>query len=114
LHGKRHDGLATTAGDHYGDLSKADPNVPAELHDRAADNWRPLLAIADAVGGGWPERARWAAVALTRASGEETEAPGITLLADLRELFTAEKGGVLFTAEILTALVNREDRPWAE
>ncbi len=88
--------------------------MPAELHDRAADNWRPLLAIADAVGGGWPERARWAAVALTRASGEETEAPGITLLADLRELCTAEKGGVLFTAEILTALVNREDRPWAE
>ena len=32
------------------ELRVADPPVPAELHDRAADNWRPLLAIADAAG----------------------------------------------------------------
>ena len=28
-------------------LRRADPEVPQELHDRACDNWRPLIAIAD-------------------------------------------------------------------
>lgn len=31
-------------------LRSADPQVPETLHDRAQDNWRPLLAIADALG----------------------------------------------------------------
>jgi hypothetical protein len=38
--------------------------VPESLNDRAADNWRPLLAIADLGGGGWSERAGLAAVCL--------------------------------------------------
>src|SRR5262245_59510974 len=38
--------------DHLAALQAADPAVPAALHDRQADNWRPLLAIADAAGGG--------------------------------------------------------------
>lgn len=100
--------------DHAAELSKADPVMPAGIVNRAADNWRPLLAIADAARGGWPERGRQAATnpALDRAS--DTEAPGIMLLADLREMFNGEPRGVLFTAEIVNALHGREDRPWAE
>jgi putative DNA primase/helicase len=104
---------ARWAADHDAVLSAADPEVPAELHDRAADNWRPLLAIADAAAGEWPERGRRAAIALTRDSAEK-EAPGIMLLGDLRELFAAEPSGVLFSKEIVAALAKREDRPWAE
>jgi uncharacterized protein DUF3631 len=37
----------------------------AGFHNRLADNWRPLFAIADAIGGEWPERARRAAKVLT-------------------------------------------------
>ena len=44
-----------------------DPLVPSELHDRAADNWRQLLAIADAAGGDWTRRAREAALASSAA-----------------------------------------------
>ena len=55
------------AQDHLDDLRQADPAVPDQLHDRAADNWRPLLAIADAAGGEWPERARKAAKTLSAA-----------------------------------------------
>jgi len=40
------------------------PLIPAELERRAADNVRPLLAVADACGGDWPQRAREALVAL--------------------------------------------------
>jgi len=39
-------------------LTAADPAVPDTLNDRAADNWRPLLAVADRAGGEWPKGAR--------------------------------------------------------
>src|SRR5262249_19082544 len=43
---------ARWVADHLAALQAADPAVPAALNDRQADNWRPLLAIADAAGGG--------------------------------------------------------------
>jgi hypothetical protein len=46
------------------DLATAEPDLPDELSDRQQDVWEPLLAIADAGGGDWPERAREAAVRL--------------------------------------------------
>src|SRR5262249_28367229 len=39
-------------------LKSAIPEVSEALNDRARDLWRPLQAIADAAGSGWPERAR--------------------------------------------------------
>jgi hypothetical protein len=50
--------------DHVSALTAADPEVPESLNDRAADNWRPLLAIADTIGGPWPSEARAATLAL--------------------------------------------------
>jgi putative DNA primase/helicase len=107
---------ARWANDHRIELSAADPDVPKDLHDRAADNWRPLLAIADAVGGEWSGRARRAAVALTLDGAEPdgAEVSGVLLLGDLRELFAQQPAGVLFTVEILDALWSREDRPYSE
>jgi len=55
-------------------LTAADPAVPATLNDRAADNWRPLLAVADLAGGEWPKRARDAALVL---SGDSHDAGSI-------------------------------------
>jgi Protein of unknown function (DUF3631) len=46
-------------------LSTADPAVPDTLNDRAADNWRPLLAVADWAGSEWPKCARDAALDLS-------------------------------------------------
>ena len=39
-------------------IVQADPEIPKELNDRQADCWRPLLAVADLLGGGWPKKAR--------------------------------------------------------
>ena len=100
------------ARDHLHALKAADPQVPAELHDRAADNWRPLLAIADAAGGLWPERAREAAQVLS-GRDEADDAPAIQLLGDLFALFE-ERGDRLFTVDILAEVIKREDRPWSE
>src|SRR5262249_17680748 len=49
---------ARWAADNINALREADPELPKELHGRAADNWRPLIAIADRAGGEWPKRAR--------------------------------------------------------
>jgi Protein of unknown function (DUF3631) len=51
-------------------IAEARPTLPEELNDRAQDNWELLLAIADAAGGHWPQKARQAALAL---SGEKEE-----------------------------------------
>lgn len=98
------DALRTTADD---------PAVPAELHDRARDNWRPLLAIADVAGGPWPERAREAAVILSGGADGDDDA-GVTLLADVRELFLARNRPHLTTETILRHLRDLEDRPWGD
>ena len=56
---------------------KASPSVPDELNDRPADNWDPLLAIADLAGGDWPARARKAAIELSRDADAASETVGV-------------------------------------
>ena len=95
-------------------LKRSDPPVPPGLNDRAADNWRPLLALADAAGDPWPEIARQAAI--QSYSGAESEDPstGVQLLADVLDIFRDQEVEQLFTREILYGLTNMEDRPWPE
>jgi hypothetical protein len=94
-------------------LRDTDPEVPEELGARQADVWRPLLAIAEAGGDAWADRARTSALALYGIGQEEGDW-GLLLLADIRELVEASEGGAILTATILEALVRREDRPWPE
>jgi putative DNA primase/helicase len=61
---------ARWAQDNLQNLKGADPMMPKQLNNRAADNWRPLFAIADAIGGDCSDRARRAAFAL---AGDEIE-----------------------------------------
>jgi putative DNA primase/helicase len=100
------------ANDNVAAIEAADPEIPNQLNDRAADCWRVLLAIADRIGKHWPMRAREAAVTLAL-DNEDIETVLTQLLADLRDLF-AEKGNELFSSEIVDALGGMEDRPWAE
>ena len=101
--------MARWAVDHATGLAAADPEIPTGLHDRAADNWRPLLALSEAVGGEWPSRARTAAQAL--AGVDQEDAIGVQLLWDIKEIFSDEE--VLSSKAIIDALVALEDRPWA-
>ena len=41
-------------------LVEADPVMPDGITDRPADVWEPLLAVADAAGGDWPQTGRFA------------------------------------------------------
>jgi putative DNA primase/helicase len=91
------------------ELQCADPAIPESLHDRAADNWRPLLAIADLCRLG--DEARRAAVALT---GTDDGAAGVIMLEDIRRLFVDQKLDRMSSAFTVEQLAELEDRPWPE
>ncbi len=104
--------LRRWADDHVAALGQADPLVPAGLHDRAADNWRPLLAVADQIGCDWPTLGREAAGFLSGAA--EAEDINMDLLADIREIFAERDADTLASADLVAALVAMDGRPWAE
>ena len=106
--------VARWVADHLEALRAGDPAVPEELDDRQADNWRPLLAIADEAGGGWADLARTAARTLAGAIVEADNAAPVQLLADLRDLFGTTPADKLATAAIISQLTALEDRPWAD
>ncbi len=49
--------LARWASEHFQQIEACDPVLPPDCFNRLADNWRPLMAIAEIVGGHWPTRA---------------------------------------------------------
>ncbi len=106
--------LARWAADHRARLRTVDPGAPDELDDRAADNWRPLLAIADCLGGPWPERAREAARLLSGGESRVEDEPRVQLLSDLRIVFNESKADKLPSAIICEKLAALLDRPWSE
>lgn len=88
------------------------PQMPPSIADRDEDIWEALLAIAEAAGGDWPERARVAAVALVADSKRSTPSLGIRLLSDLRLIFG--EGETLATEHILSELHKLEEAPWGD
>ena len=100
---------ARWAADNFDKLADPDPKMP-NLNDRAADNWRPLLAIADLAGGTWPKEARRAACLL---SGEQQDgAIGVELLRDIRSAFGDDD--VIRSSDLVAKLTADAERPWAE
>jgi len=93
-------------------LATITPKEPAGLNDRAFDVWEPLLAIAERVGGEWPNLATDAAIALSggeRASKERN----VEVLADIRAEFAARTHPATTTKTLIKALCADEERPWA-
>ncbi len=104
---------ARWAADNLDVLRGADPNVPIDLHDRAADNWRTMLAIADLAGGGWPDRARKTAMVFSSDDNGEMSA-AVMLLADIRAIMSDPPVERSMSVDWVRALVAMEDRPWPE
>jgi putative DNA primase/helicase len=111
---------ARWAADNAEQIRDADPALPAGLFNRDGDNWRPLLAIAEAAGGKWPERAREAAAICCAVAGVEDASQLELLLSDIREVFAAKQADASTSADEIAsaALVERlvaiEGHPWAE
>ena len=87
-----------------------EPEMPPVLRNRAADNWRVLLSIADALGHG--EAARSAAVRLS--ANRPDEDPGVVLLADIRTVFQARGVDRIASSALVEALTGLDDGLWHE
>lgn len=105
------DALAAWAENAVPVLRDAEPDLPAELPDRAADSWEPLLAIADMAGGEWPERARHAALALNGPTedDEPTSTGALLLSAAYRAFGDATK---ISSTDLRERINADEDSPF--
>jgi len=106
------DDLAAWVSAQWAKLQDAWPDLPAGIEDRDADIWEPLLAIADAAGGHWPERARVTAVTLVTAARVSGGGFGVKLLLDLRAVFGDEPS--MSSEAIIEALCALDESPWAD
>lgn len=106
------DRLAAWATEQIPALTDAEPDMPVE--DRAADTWEPLVAVADAAGGQWPQLARAACVALVEGAADDDEegSASTRLLVDIKRVFIAEGASFLASGDLVTALRALEESPW--
>jgi hypothetical protein len=112
--------LVRWAQDNLTALAQSEPAMPESLNDRAADCWRPLVALADLAGDEWPSLARNAAITLS--GDKEDTSIGTMLLADIRDIFDdpnsyaddIQDKNRLPSGNVVTLLAQREDRPWSE
>lgn len=108
---------ARWAADHLDQLRTSDPEMPGKLTNRTADNWRPLLAIADLAGGDWPKKARSAALShINVAAGPGDGDLPLQLLADCRTIFYSHDdiGTVVTPTQLVTRLIGLPERPWSD
>src|SRR5258708_7434223 len=103
---------ARFVADHAEEISKAEPQIPEGLTNRAAEIWEPLLALADLAGGQWPALAREAALGLTARAQEHS--PIGSLLLDILMVFILGNRDRVFSRELVAALQRKDDRPWLE
>jgi len=86
------------------------PGIPKRLTPREQDSAEPLIHIADAIGGHWPQKTRTAIDAIFE------QAPGTMnteLLCDIRAIFFLNRDPeYLSTKDLLAGLALREYRPW--
>jgi putative DNA primase/helicase len=102
--------LARFAADYSEKLADCSPHMPDGFTNRLEANWKVLLAISDLCGVG--SEARKAAEAVSRRSDEASL--GVELLRDIREIYKSKRVDRLRSEALVSALVDKGDRPWAE
>jgi len=105
--------LVRVAADNRESLTTADPVLPEGAHNRLADNWRPLFAIAELADGDWPTRCAEAFAKLNRPD-DETETYRVQLLRDIRQVFTERGVERVFSRDLIEELAALTERPWGE
>ena len=88
------------------------PDLPKEMKNRVADNWRPLIAIADSLGPAWAQAAREAAITFAHAYHDEDA--GVVLLSDIRDIFNRTAADRMASVVLIKALLEIEESGWSE
>lgn len=106
--------LARLGADSREMLEECDPVLPDAAYNRVADNWRPLFAIAEIVGGEWPKRIEAAFGSLVSKNDLDEQGIGTMLLADIQKVFDIKAKDRMFSRDLVTELNKMKDRPWCE
>lgn len=103
--------LARLEIDYLAAVADARPSLPPGIDNRAADNWRQLLAVADVAGEEWPELGRKAAAALTK-DKEPVVSASAEMLADIQQVFESKGMSRIRTTELVEALCADPEAGW--
>jgi hypothetical protein len=87
--------------------------MPEGLYNRSADNWASLLAIADQIGGEWPQKARDIALKLSQQKNPQSSI-AIMALTDIRQIFNALGTDKISSGKLLSEMKKLDGRPWNE
>jgi hypothetical protein len=88
------------------------PELPAQISDRNADVWEPLIAVADLLDEQWSGYARATAIALIEQAIDVEPSLGIRLLGDIRIIFG--NANEMSSKTLLAGLHQIEEAPWAD
>lgn len=103
--------LARWAADVERDVRSSSPERVHGVEHRDWNNWKPLLAIAEAAGGRWPELARAAAKAMCGLD-DEAEEDYAALIRGVRQVFGDLEA--MSTVDLARAIAGLEDSPRAD
>lgn len=106
--------VARWAADNLATLKDSDPEVPEALNDRAQDNARFICAIADLIGGPWPERVRVALVEVAGQTEDKPQSEGVQLLRDIIGVFEVRGVHQINSTDLCNELCRLEESPWAD
>jgi hypothetical protein len=111
------DRLALTVGAHVERMATIRPSM--NVTGRDAEVWRPLITLADAAGGHWPQTAREALNYFLserqadQQAGLVRESPSLTLLKDLKAVWPQDDA-FLGTADLIRLLADHAPEVWGE
>jgi putative DNA primase/helicase len=106
--------MARWANDNFEALKACDPCLPPSAHNRLADNWRPLFAIAEVAGGGWKERVLACFNHLTAKACLSEKGTGVMLLRDIEQIFSTAGVEMVRTKDLVRYLCSLPENPWLE
>tara|TARA_R110000868_G_scaffold73459_2_gene213009 strand:- start:507 stop:1769 length:1263 start_codon:yes stop_codon:yes gene_type:complete len=104
--------LARLTEDYSGQIRTAKPALPDALHDRAQDNWEPLIAIASLAGDEWQKRVYEAAAKIS-GDIEQSTSIGVELLTDIYNIVEAVPADRITSAELIEKLCQDPEKPWS-
>jgi hypothetical protein len=105
--------LARWANDYEAALRKATPDIPSDFHNRLRANWKLMLAIAEAAGGDWKQRAWQAAGAIEQVKEAFEPSIGVALLQAMQAVLKPDVD-CLRSEDVIAELIKDPEQPWLE
>jgi len=107
------DAMSDWAAENSDYISDMTVDGPTGASDRAQDNWTPLVRIAAAMGGDWPDRATKAFAKLEIRDKDDTASSiGLDLLKDIYTIMSQYSVQEMGAAQITKALISLPDTEW--